>query len=109
MKKRAILFAVLAMSGVALNAEQAVQKNQVVVKAEGVALSADEQAFLAKLNNQNRTSFAGFSPEQRKAILVAVQHGANGDEAVEHMVAAQELKGAAIVDAAAPQGEEVAQ
>lgn len=108
MKKRAIMFAVLAMAGVALNAEQAVQKNQVVVKADSAALSADEQAFVAKLNNQNRASFSAFSAEQRKAILVAVNHGASADEAVEHMITAQELKASAVVDAAIPQTEEVA-
>lgn len=106
MKKKAMMLAVLAMAAVAVQAENTTQKNQVVttsiktVEAVSVKLSSDEQAFSAKLNDQNRASFSQkLSEEQRQAAMVAAKNGANADEAVTHLVAAQELKAASVVDA----------
>jgi hypothetical protein len=57
--------------------------------------SADEQAFVAKLNDQNRKAFnEKLSVEQRKSVMVAVKNGANADEAVQKMVAAKDVKDA---------------
>jgi len=56
-------------------------------------VSADEQAFLAKLNDQNRKVFnEKLSAEQKKSVMVAVKNGANADEAVQKMLAAKEMK-----------------
>lgn len=61
-------------------------------------LSADEQAFVAKLNDQNRKAFNDkLSAEQRKSVMVAVKNGANADEAVQKMVAAKDVKDAPAV------------
>lgn len=63
------------------------------IEAKAVALSADEQAFAAKLNDQNRRTFSGkLTAEQRKAAMIAVKNGANADEAVQRMLAAREIK-----------------
>lgn len=64
-------------------------------EAAALKLSADEQAFSAKLNDQNRKAFNDkLSAEQRKSVMVAVKNGANADEAVQRMVAAKEMKDA---------------
>jgi hypothetical protein len=56
-------------------------------------ISADEQAFVAKLNDQNRKAFnEKLSAEQKKAVMVAVKNGANADEAVQKMLAAKDVK-----------------
>ncbi len=56
-------------------------------------LSVEEQAFVAKLTDQNRKAFSDkFSTEQRKAVMIAVKNGANADEAVQRMAAAKDLK-----------------
>ena len=104
MKKTAMMLAVLAMTAVAVQAEHA-QKNPAATapkaaEAVSVKLSSDEQAFSAKLNDQNRASFSQkLSEEQRQAAMVAAKNGANADEAVAHILAAQELKAASVVDA----------
>jgi cellobiose-specific phosphotransferase system component IIB len=92
----------------AVNAEEAqaqstapAQKAQVVttsaaqktVEAVATKLSVDEQAFVAKLTDQNRKAFSDkFSAEQRKAVMIAVKNGASADEAVQRMVAAKDIK-----------------
>ncbi len=64
-------------------------------EAAALKLSADEQAFSAKLNDQNRKAFNDkLSTEQRKSVMVAVKNGANADEAVQRMVVAKEMKDA---------------
>lgn len=56
-------------------------------------LSVEEQAFVAKLADQNRKTFSDrFSAEQRKVVMIAVKNGADADEAVQRMVAAKDLK-----------------
>ncbi|GEM_PF-2827186 len=63
------------------------------IEAKAVALSSDEQAFAAKLNDQNRKTFTSkLTVDQRKAAMVAVKNGANADEAVQRMLAAREIK-----------------
>ena len=100
-------------AGVAVNAEntnaaQAAPKAQAQTAAPAVAqkapeataakLSADEQAFVAKLNDQSRKAFnEKLSVEQRKSVMVAVKNGANADEAVQKMVAAKDVKDAPAV------------
>ena len=88
--------ALVMTAGASLNASENAQKPQVVAqaaqKAEAVAtkLSAEEQAFAAKLSDQNRKAFADkFSAEQRKAAMAAAKTStvANAaDEAVAKMV-----------------------
>lgn len=107
--KKAIVLALLAMASASVYAEDAVQKNPVTTPAKvaapvaapaakeavAVKLSADEQAFAAKLNEKNRLAFSGkLSAEQRQAVMVAVKNGANADEAVQHLLVAQEVKAA---------------
>lgn len=63
-------------------------------------LSADEQALAAKLSDKNRGVFCDqFSIDQRHAVLTAVKHGANADEAVQLIVTAQESKDASVAGA----------
>lgn len=58
-----------------------------------LTLSADEQAFAAKLTDGNRKSFTDkLSTDQRRAVMVAVKNGAAPDEAVQRMIAAKEIK-----------------
>ena len=108
-----MMLAVAALAvGVSANAEQAnaltasAQKNQVVTTAQKALeateskLSADEQAFSATLNDQNRKSFCDkLSAEQRQAVIVAVKNGANANEALQHMLTAKEMKTAEVVNA----------
>lgn len=62
-------------------------------EAAATKVSADEQAFVAKLNDQNRKAFnEKLSAEQKKSVMVAVKNGANADEAVQKMVAAKDVK-----------------
>ena len=104
--KSMMMLAVAALAaGTALNAEEA-QKPQVVStqKAQETAaakLSVEEQAFVAKLSDQNRKVFSDkFNAEQRKSVMVAVKNGANADEAVQKLLASKELKEApAVVNA----------
>lgn len=90
--------ALVAMTaGVAVNAENtqaaAVPAQKATEAVAAKQLSADEQAFAAKLNDLNRKTFNDkFSAEQRKSIMVAVKNGANADEAVQKMLAAKEMK-----------------
>ncbi len=102
-----MIWAALAMTAGVAHAENVAQKNQVVTThakaaVEAVKLSADEQAFVAKLNDQHRSTFCEkFSAEQRQAAMVAEKNGAVANDAVAHLLAAQELKSnAAIADAA---------
>jgi hypothetical protein len=82
------LFATAA--GVSINAEN---MQTTATEAAATTLSADEQAFAAKLNDQNRKFFNDkFSVEQRKGIMVAAKNGANPDDAVQKMLAAKEMK-----------------
>lgn len=75
--------------------------SQAVVETAATKLSVDEQAFVAKLSDQNRKTFSDkFSADQRKAVMIAVKNGANADEAVQKMVAAKDLKeSSAVVNA----------
>ena len=74
------------------------QKAQVVTTAKAAEnpatkLSVEEQAFCAKLSDQNRKAFSDkFSADQRKAVMVAAKNGASADEAVQKMGAAKDLK-----------------
>lgn len=107
MKSKSMMMLALAAiaAGTALNAEEA--KTQVATataKAHETAatkLSVEEQAFVAKLNDQNRKSFSDkLTAEQRKSVMVAVKNGANADEAVTKLLASKELKEApAVVNA----------
>src|SRR5258708_6579501 len=111
MKKTAMMLAILAMSAVAVQAESAAHKNQVTTAKAAdasVKLSSDEQAFSAKLNDQNRNDFSEkLSAEQRQAVMAAVKNGANANEAVALLLTAQEVKADAVVaDAADVNAEE---
>lgn len=87
----ALVFSAVTANGALIAEEKAASLSQVESKA--VALSADEQAFAAKLNDQNRKTFTGkLSVEQRKASMVAVKNGANADEAVQRMLSSREIK-----------------
>src|ERR1700733_1146726 len=93
MRKSLLITCVFALTAnAALIAEEsAVASAQIESKA--VSLSADEQAFAAKLNDQNRKTFIGkLSAEQRKATMVAVKNGANADDAVHRMLTSREIK-----------------
>lgn len=110
MKRNIMMLALASLTmGAALNADEvqsqneatASQKTQVVTTSAtpkamenaAVKLSVEEQAFVAKLADQNRKTFSDkFSADQRKAVMVAVKNGANADEAVQRMLAAKELK-----------------
>ena len=92
----ALVFGALSANAGLIAEEGAAASSQTESKA--VALSADEQAFAAKLNDQNRKSFTGkLSIEQRKATMVAVKNGANADEAVQRMLSSREIKEGHIV------------
>ena len=68
-------------------------QTQVAMPAAAINLSADEQAFVAKLNDQNRKAFSEkLSIDQKKSAIIAVKNGANADEAVQKIVAAKEVK-----------------
>ncbi len=114
-KNTMMILALVAMTaGVAVHAENtqtAAVPAQSATEAVATKLSADEQAFAAKLSDQNRKSFNDkFSVEQRKAIMVAVKNGANADEAVLKMLAAKEIKEApAIANAEKAAAENVEQ
>lgn len=109
--KKTIMMLALGMTSLGLaTAEEASCKNDAscakaqVAKAEApkaveaAKLSADEQAFAAKLSDANRKAFSDkFSADQRKAAMIAVKNGANADEAVQKMLAAKELKDAPAV------------
>jgi hypothetical protein len=96
-----MMLALVAMTaGVAVNAETtnaaattaapaAAAVAQKAPEAAATKLSADEQAFVAKLNDQNRKAFSEkLSADQKKSVMVAVKNGANADEAVQKMTAA---------------------
>ncbi len=72
--------------------DPAISEEQVETK--GIAtLTADEMAFAAKLNDQNRRSFSNkCSAEQRTAIMVAFSHGTEANEAVQRMLDLQEMR-----------------
>jgi hypothetical protein len=83
--------------GAAAYADCAVEQVE-TTQAADVSLSADEQAFAAKLSDQNRKAFCSkCTPEQRKAVMVAFNNGAQADDAVSRMVAAIERKEASAV------------
>lgn len=63
-------------------------------------LSADEQAFAAKLSDKNRGFFCDqLSAEQRSAVMTAVKQGAHADESVQLIAAAYEAQQAAVAGA----------
>lgn len=107
MKSKTMMMLALAAitAGAVVNAENtnAAPKAQTQVAAPAaqsaeVRLSADEQAFAAKLSDQNRKMFAEkLSVEQKRSVMVAVKNGANADEAVQKMIAAKEVKEASTV------------
>lgn len=114
-KKTMMMLALAAMTaGVTVNAEEAQIAAAPAPGARAVAeaarFSSDEEAFMAKLSDQNRKSFSDkFSVEQRKAVMIAVKNGANADEAVQKMLAAKEMKDApAIANAEKATAEKVA-
>jgi hypothetical protein len=73
---------------------------QKAMEAAAVRLSVEEQAFVAKLNDQNRKIFSDkFSAYQRKSAMTAVKNGANADEAIQQIVAAKELQEPSVVNA----------
>ncbi len=66
---------------------------QKIAETAATKLSVEEQAFVAKLSDQNRKAFSDkFSIEQRKAVMIAAKNGADADEAVQRMVVAKEMK-----------------
>lgn len=92
-KYTGILCACFAMTaGIAAHAEE---MGTTAASIEQEALTADEQAFAAKLSDQNRKIFHSklLSPH-RKAVMVAVKNGANADLAVQNMLTAKEMKDA---------------
>ena len=99
MKRNIMMLALASMTlGLAVNAEEAAKPQLAAVENAATKLSADEQAFAAKLTDQNRKSFSEkFSVDQRKAAMIAVKNGANADEAVQKMLAAKEMKEASAV------------
>ncbi len=78
--------------GIAAHAEE-IETTPAALQQE--ALTADEQAFAAKLSDQNRKIFHSklLSPH-RNAVMVAVKNGANADQAVQNMLTAKEMKDA---------------
>ena len=102
--KKAMILSLFAVAAVAVHAEPTAHKNQVVTTPVAAAqLTADEQAFAAKLSDQNRRGFCEkLSQEQRFAAMVAVKNGAEANDAVSHLITAQELKASAVVDTKAP-------
>lgn len=71
-------------------AHDAVQKG---AEAIVITLNADEQAFVAQLNDQNRKIFSNrLDADQRNAVLVAVENGAEPNEAVHRMSMAMEIR-----------------
>ncbi len=106
MKRKTMMMLALAglTAGVALNAETTAAtatapKAQAATPAAAqkveTKVSAEEQAFAAKLNDQNRKAFnEKLSAEQRKSAMVAVKNGANADEAVQKLAAAKDMKDA---------------
>lgn len=97
MKKNTLMMLALAVmtAGVTLNAANATATAKEAVQTK---LSADEMSFVAKLNDQNRHSFNDkLSTEQRKAVMIAAKNGACPNDAVQKMVAATEIKEAAVI------------
>jgi hypothetical protein len=103
MKSKSMMMLALAAmaAGTALNADEAKATAQKAQETAATKLSVEEQAFVAKLNDQNRKTFSDkMSAEQRKSVMVAVKNGANADEAVQKLLASKELKEApAVVNA----------
>ncbi len=93
-KNMMMLLALVAMTaGVSVNAETATQNVSEITTSK---LSADEQAFVAKLSDFNRKSFCEkLSTEQRKSAMTAVKNGANADEAVQNLVTLKDMKDSA--------------
>ena len=85
--KKTLMILTLA-AGAALSAETTqhatAQKPQVCAAnaAKACELTAEEQAFSAKLSDQNRKAFATLSPEQRQAAMESEKNGGKADEAV---------------------------
>ncbi|MGC1878472.1 MAG: hypothetical protein WA347_06875 [Rhabdochlamydiaceae bacterium] len=104
-----MMFTSLALAGgIAANAEEAQTESTPAQKAGAVIagasqaatkLSVEEQAFVAKLSDQNRKAFSDkLSADQRKSVIIAVKNGASADEAVQQMIAAKELNSAAVAN-----------
>ena len=101
MKKNLLMTCIFALTAnAALIAEDSAVASS-PIESKVVALSADEQAFAAKLNDHNRKTFTGkLSAEQRQATMIAVKNGANADEAVQRMLSSREIKEARAVASA---------
>ena len=68
----------------------AVQKG---LEAVVITLDAEEQAFVAKLSDQNRKIFSNrLNTDQRRSVLVAVENGTDPNEAVHRMIGAMEIR-----------------
>lgn len=88
MKKTSLM--ILALSAAAFlsaenapHAAQQAQKPQVCSGAKACELTTEEQAFAAKLNDENRKAFTDkLNSEQRKAVMLSVKNGGNANEAV---------------------------
>lgn len=98
MKKKSMM--ILALAALAttfsIHAENVQAMTGKATEAVASRLTADEQAFAAKLSDQNRKSFCEkLSAEQRKSAMIAVKNGAGADEAVQNLTALKEMKDSA--------------
>jgi hypothetical protein len=94
-KNTMMMLAVIGMAAglTTVQAEEAHKPQVKVAESAATKLSAEEQSFCAKLNDQNRKTFSDkFSADQRKAVMIAAKNGASADEAVQKMGAAKDLK-----------------
>jgi hypothetical protein len=119
MKKMNLMIAVMAVAaGLSMNVQADEAKKQEVVAAPAAApaaapvaaaaskLSADEQAFAAKLSEQNRKAFEQFTADQKKAAMAAsCAQGSCNKTAMSPNDAVQKAikdQSAAVADKAAP-------
>jgi len=82
--KKMMMLGLMAMAASSADANQAAPAK---AEAQQVALSNDEQAFVAKLSDTHRTTFNQMSVEQRAAVLAAANDAASADAAVEKVAA----------------------
>ncbi|HEY2810775.1 MAG TPA: hypothetical protein VGJ00_05250 [Rhabdochlamydiaceae bacterium] len=95
--KKSILTILALGAGALLNADNtqnatqpAAQKPQVCTSsAKACELTTDEQAFSAKLNDQNRKAFEKFTKEQRSAVITSTKNGGDANEAVQKLASSQ--------------------
>lgn len=108
--KKNILMMLMLTAGALLNAENATQNSASataqkpqVCNAKGCELTADEQAFAAKLNDQNRKAFAEkLNSEQRKAVMLSTKNGGQADEAVAKLASSHASSNVATAEKANP-------